>query len=161
MSPKRKKYERLVKIIPERIKAVIPLSGMSQSDFAQDIIGKSAEHFNRTYKTGEIDEDWLNKICDKCDISSDYLTGVINEPVSRFGEKRVKADGRKGLKEFMLSRGYEPSVIDRLSNDQLNDIEYIIDYMIKNPKESVLDNMADSIQELMQRIKVLEDNSSK
>jgi hypothetical protein len=161
MSPKRKKYERLVKIIPERIKAVIPYSGMSQSDFAQNIIGKSAEHFNRTYKTGEIDEDWLNKICDKCDVSSDYLTGKINEQVSRFGEKRVKADGRKGLKEFVLSRGYDPNVIDLLSDNQLYDIEYIIAYMIKNPKESVLDNMADNIHDLMKRIKALEDNNNK
>ena len=122
-------YETLIKVIPERIKFISEETGVTLKELAGKI-GVSPEHFNRAYKKGEIYKSWLDIICSQCYISSEYITGEVgNEELSLMGARRLTANGRKGLKDFIVSRGFPPETIDCLSDSQFDDIEQIIIYM--------------------------------
>lgn len=145
MSPK-KKNESLTPIIADRLKELLK-GKMSQKDLAESI-PVSPEHFNRKIKTGFIDSSWMNKICDLLDISSEYLSGKSDIMLTRLAEKRDSISSKDALKNFVISRGFNPSMIDELNELDINEIEYFISYKCQNPHTKIFD-FQKSIKEFM------------
>lgn len=168
MSPKLRK-EKVMPIIRERFKEELKLSGKTQQEIA-DKLFTNTQYLSRVLKKGEIRTDWFEIICEELDVNQAYLSGKSDFSEPLWCEKRKKLNSVECLTDFMLSRGFGhyEHMLKNLTDSQLSEIALIISFMCENKNESVLDNVSENyyeyhkhIKSLEERIKKLEDNSSK
>ncbi len=156
MSPK-KKYETITSIDVERIKKSLEESGISQRKMAE-LLNITPEHFYRTLKTGRIYKSWVDAIADETDTSTEYLTGQLDVPLTRFSQLRSTTDGIDHLKGFMISRGWKPdsTKFDNLTAAQLEQIEMCITFTLIEKDNLPMNKLFEQVEHRDTRIKDLE-----
>lgn len=128
MSPK-VKAEQLVKVVPDRIREIAKERNVTLTDIAVNCLYVTARHFRRQLSIGEIEYSWLEKICEKLNISRDYLLGNTDkkkERVEDFYAMDKMKESLVQLLRFSQNRHYTAKV-EQLSG---TDIEHILDLLI-------------------------------
>lgn len=168
MSPKLKK-EKLVHINREHFKKALLHEGKSQKEIAENVCYTSEAYFSRKLSQGIISKEWLFKMADYLNISRSYLSGDSNVEQTRLAEERNELSEmgqRRILNKFMISRGFEDSFCDDLTETDLTNIEYFIALTTKYHTDIISDmvgydvSLEKHIAQLEKRISILEDNNS-
>lgn len=127
MSPAKRK-EKTIKIDKDRFKSILTLSKVKQKDIA-NMLYTSEAYFSRKIAQGEIDKDWMYKICDYLDVSVEYLTGESDGAYPRITDKYFevqKIGVRTILNQFMIAYGVADGYCDVLTDDDLFHIQKYI-----------------------------------
>ena len=123
-----------------------------------ELLNITPEHFYRTLKTGRLYKSWVDAIADETNTSTEYLTGQLDIPVTRFSQLRSTTDGIDHLKGFMVSRGWKPDSekFDNLTTTQLDQIEMYIAFTLLEKGNLPMNKLFEQIEHRDTRIKYLE-----
>ena len=119
MSPKLRETT-YISIVPERIKEVAVKKQIRMKDLAASV-GTVYENFSRQIKKGQIQKDWLEIICDKLNVSREYLIGNSEKIGSRSNDFNRIDKVREALKQI---------VVYSRSSDLVEDVELLSDFDI-------------------------------
>lgn len=133
MSPKIKEENyRTVKL--DRLKEVMQLRNVKMKNLAE-LVGTVYENFQRQVKKESIRKEWVELICDKLNISEEYLSGVTDKKYRRAHDFNKFDKQKEQLKQFMLYSGkknYDEKIEDLTQKDMQN-IQFIIEFAINFP----------------------------
>ncbi len=142
MSPRRREGS-IVKINKDRLKAVLNEKNIKQKGLAE-LLNTSEAYLSRIIARGEIDIDWMNKICEYLNIPISYLTGESNlSPVSsdpyyvkhleyNKDQYELKKVGKRHLLDlFLKACGYDQEgLCDNLTEKELLSISVLVSFSV-------------------------------
>lgn len=135
MSPKLRAAQYTA-IIPERVKQVAQQRNVKMKDLAS-AVGTVYENFSRQVRKGTIQKDWLEIMCDRLDVSRDFLTGARDNPGCRIDDYDQAEKKKEYLGMFLKysAMGHYVKKISALTGNDLYAIEEIIIALLDSPEE--------------------------